>query len=391
MLVKINCARCQGLLMLNEEHVGRLVRCPTCRNTFTANAPELDVEEEPVQPALELIDPDPAPAAVEDPVAIQLELEAPAPRPRPTESLRLEPSRRPVSRRRSGARFRFPVRVLDDSSGELEGSMEAVANGDGLELREGRRRLLFAPVGTPTTYAGHNELEVVVDQRRVRLAVTKRVRSQRLAQDLVDFLNDERNPLNADHYQVPRVLLIAALGLPLAAVLVVGVVLLIRLLTTVPRIDESAWKELKPAGARCRLLMPGTAVTRQQHHPALKQPMTVYVVEVKRPNSAFFFCHFPLPREEIGRMPLNDRFEGARLGMLANTPGATFISQRDIKLDRHPGREYVLDVQKKGKMTVRIYCVDERELYMLLAGGDNFEPNTPDVVKFFDSFKLLNR
>src|SRR5262249_38201423 len=124
---------------------------------------------------------------------------------------------------------------------------------------------------------------------------------------------------------------------------------------------------------------------------SVKQPMTGYVVEVKRPNSAFFFCHFPLPREEIGRMPLNDRFEGARLGMLANTPGATFISQRDIKLDRHPGREYVLDVQKKGKMTVRIYCVDERELYMLLAGGDNFEPNTPDVVKFCDSFKLRNR
>jgi hypothetical protein len=34
----------------------------------------------------------------------------------------------------------------------------------------------------------------------------------------------------------------------------------------------------------------------------------------------------------------------------------------------------VLDYLKRGKMTVRIYLVDGRDLYMQLAGGDHFEP-----------------
>src|SRR5262245_23675013 len=54
MLVKISCARCQGALMLNEEHVGRLVRCPTCKSTFTAQPPE-SAEVEGIEPEIELI------------------------------------------------------------------------------------------------------------------------------------------------------------------------------------------------------------------------------------------------------------------------------------------------------------------------------------------------
>src|SRR5262249_55738661 len=37
------------------------------------------------------------------------------------------------------------------------------------------------------------------------------------------------------------------------------------------------------------------------------------------------------------------------------------------------------------------YLVNGQDMYILLAGGDRFEPDTPDVVKFFDSFQLLGQ
>src|SRR5262249_8830403 len=156
-------------------------------------------------------------------------------------------------------------------------------------------------------------------------------RSQRLAQDLVDFLNDERDPLNPDHYQVPRVVLVAGIGLPVAALLVVGVVLLIRFITTVPRIDESAWKELKPAGAQCRLLMPGTAVTKQQPAPGLNQSLMVYTVQVERPRSEFAFSHLRVPRQAVGQVNLNDFVHGFHQGVAKKYPGTKLLSQREIR------------------------------------------------------------
>jgi WD40 repeat protein len=388
MLVKISCARCKGSLMLNEEDVGRLVRCPKCKKTFPANRPEREAEE-PGQPTFDRID---EPILEITPLDLQPE-PAPAPRPRPVEPRpRLTaPLRRSVARRSPVARFRFSVDVLDDSSGKLDGRVDAVTHGEGLELRDGSRLLLFAPVGTPAEHFGNNEVEVDVEGRRVRLEVRKGSRSQHLAHDLVRFLNEERGPLKPERYRVSRALLLTAIGIPVTALVVLGAFLLIRALIKVPRIDESAWREFRPPGAPCRLLMPGTPVTKQQFAPGVNQPVTMYAVELKRPNSVFIFTYLTLPPNEVGRIPLNERFEGAKIGMVANTPGATFISQRDITLDGQPGREYVLDYLKRGKMTVRIYFVDNRELYMLLAGGDNFEPDTPDVVKFFDSLELLGR
>src|SRR5262249_38993054 len=153
-------------------------------------------------------------------------------------------------------------------------------------------------------HVGNNEVEVRIDGRRVRLEVTKRGRGQRLAHDLAGFLNEERGPLDPDHYRASRALLLTLLGVPAAALVVVGAIFLIRALTAVPRIDESAWKDFRPPEAQCRLLMPGTPTSRQQPVAGLQKPMTIYMVEVKRPNSGFGFAHLRIPEHEVGRVPL---------------------------------------------------------------------------------------
>src|SRR5262245_13532426 len=100
MLVKISCGRCKGPLMLDEDHIGRLVRCPACKNTFTARPPDPD-EDEPVQLEVVPDDVDSAspPAAKISTDALQAE-PFPPPRPRPVEQKRPELPRRSVLRRR---------------------------------------------------------------------------------------------------------------------------------------------------------------------------------------------------------------------------------------------------------------------------------------------------
>jgi WD40 repeat protein len=156
------------------------------------------------------------------------------------------------------------------------------------------------------------------------------------------------------------------------------------------QIAESAWQEFSPPGARCKLLLPGTPQTQTQVIPGTAIQSRHHQVVLKNPNCVFGVAHFRMPPQEMGRLTLEERFEGARQGMLANTPGATFVSQREIKLDGHPGREIVMQMERRGKMTARLYVVGP-DFYILLAGGDGFEPTTPDVVKFFDSFQLVGQ
>ena len=383
MLLTINCPQCNHLLGLDEQYVGRPVRCPACQATFTIQPPE-PLLAEPVEVVPELL---PAEQVTSDLVP-SLPL---APRSHSLEPPAAPPLRRSLARRGPAGCVRFTVRVLDDSHDELAGTVEAETGGDGLELRVEDYPVLFAPIGTPAEQPGPNEVILSFSGRRLHLQVTKRVRGKRLAHDLVRFLRGKRGPLEPSDYRLPEALVVLGVGLLLTAAILVGIVWVVRSVRAVPRIDESAWKEFHPPGARCRLLMPGSVVTRQQPIPGLKQPMTIYAVKVNRPNSAFGFAYMAFSRQELGHVPLNDRFEGARQGMLAQVQGATFVSQRDITLNGHPGREYVMDVEKRGKMTIRIYVVDGRHFYMLMAGGDRFEPDTPDVVKFFDSFVLFDR
>src|SRR5438874_2256560 len=84
-----------------------------------------------------------------------------------------------------------------------------------------------------------------------------RSRPRRHAHDLGRSLNEERAPLKPERYRMSRALLLTAIGVPLTALIVLGSVLLIRALMKVQHIDESAWRELRPAGAQCQLLMPG--------------------------------------------------------------------------------------------------------------------------------------
>jgi WD domain, G-beta repeat len=382
MSITLVCPGCQRSLRARPEFLGRNVQCPSCKMTFTAQTPP---DEDPL-PVLGLAPPQ-APRQT-NPDDFSPEPRADDQRSSPRATPGPAVSRGPEPRR-SRPSLRFPVRVLEDSAGEMVGPVEAEVSRDGLRLHGTGQVLFLAPLGTPAT-ADDDELEIELSRRTLRLKV-RGPNGRRLAADVADFLAGQSGPLDPRDYQPrrsPAVVLLTTVATLLVTVgSAVGGYYLVRSLMAPARVADSAWKEFTPPGVKGRVLMPGTPRTQNQNQPGFDGPLRMYMVELKRPNSVFIFGHARLPAWNVGRLTLEQRFEGARQGMLSNTKGATFVSQRDIRLGEHPGREYVFDIQKKGKMVVRLY-VAGRDLYMLLVGGDGFKVDTPDVRKFLDSFRL---
>lgn len=157
-----------------------------------------------------------------------------------------------------------------------------------------------------------------------------------------------------------------------------------------PRIDENAWIDFSPPGSKFTIRLPGTPRMMVQPVPGTAITMKVYEVNLTKPNCAFALTWLEIPPHEFNLIPLEQRFQGAKQGMLANTPGATFVSERDLTVEGCRTREVVMKIHNQGKATARLVVVGT-DIAILLAGGDKFEPDSPDVLKFFDSFKLKQR
>ncbi len=180
-----------------------------------------------------------------------------------------------------------------------------------------------------------------------------------------------------------------ALGLTAAGCAGLGVALPFAAGGPSPPIDAAAWQEVVAADGRFRLLMPGEPEIRVQQVAGMRGPLTVLGVERKREDAAFFLSHGEIEPWDLERVPLARRFAEARDGMLANTPGGRCVAERPIDLDGAPGREFILEVPGKGTLVARAYAAGRR-WYVLLAAGRGYQPDTPDVRKFHDSFRLIN-
>lgn len=83
--------------------------------------------------------------------------------------------------------------------------------------------------------------------------------------------------------------------------------------------------------------------------------------------------------------------EGGVNGALANS-GGKLISQKNIQLDGHPGREISFNGSSAGRSFTayaRLYVVDTTVYQTMFLGPSGSHPGA-DLNKFFDSFKLLD-
>src|SRR5262249_53771255 len=143
----------------------------------------------------------------------------------------------------------------------------------------------------------------------------------------------------------------------------------------------------EPPNSDCKVLLPGSPVTKSQFNSGLE--FKVYLVELKRPDCAFMVNCTSIPDNPLQHgLTMQQRFDGAREGMLRSTPGSRLVKEKSIAIKGHPGREFIVEIpNERIVMVCHIYVVHKR-LYLLVAGGRGWGADHPDVQKFLQSFEL---
>jgi hypothetical protein len=152
-----------------------------------------------------------------------------------------------------------------------------------------------------------------------------------------------------------------------------------------PPIPSDSWREFEDPDKRFRVEMPGVPVLRNEPTQNPANPVTMHVVDLH--HSTFIVGHVDIPPDEFHRLSLSDRFDGGREGMLKQTPNSKLISQKNITFEGHTGREYQIGVPRQGRLVVRHIAVENR-LYLMIVAGRRFTPETNEVRRMFDSFRL---
>ncbi len=423
MKLTISCAKCGRRLLLPPEVAGRTVQCPSCQGRFVAQAPPEQRAEVPGAeadlPLLVPVEEEPIPAA------------RPASRPHadPVPVERVPERARPRRRRRGSRRPQGTVkaRIVQDSLGKLSGNCSLVIFEDAVRLLGVYRdEVLFVPVPAQAEYLKDNRLAITAEGRRVELAVSAGVGPKaKLARDLAAFLRGERKELYPDNYRVPIFGLVFALamfvplwwmrdnlawcgtylGLGLLALLVAintrwSVGLRVGLLAGLDLAAgfalaigffigqlfhslDGKWQPYDPPGSAYRVLMPG--VPEISRHSFQGATFPVHKVDDSLHGRVFATAVIPADSVDI---PLEQRFDLVRLDHFVGYKGTTTIERtRTIDLEGYPGREYVLDYRGGGKWVQRTYLV-EGQAFCLLAGGRHYQADSPDLIKFLDSFEF---
>ena len=166
-----------------------------------------------------------------------------------------------------------------------------------------------------------------------------------------------------------------------------GAFLLVRqVLREQENLNDKDWVSFVGPDKRYSLLMPGVPTTQTQAVAGSNVPMKIHVLDLK--HKAFFASHFDIPLEDMPNMPPDQRLMKSRDGMMEKVPGSVLESDKPILLEKHPGREIVFRVPKQGLTVARIFLVENR-LYILMVMGGSVAADSPAVVKFMQSFKLL--
>lgn len=86
--------------------------------------------------------------------------------------------------------------------------------------------------------------------------------------------------------------------------------------------------------------------------------------------------------------PVKVIFDNAREGTLARS-GGSLVSEKEIKLDKVPGREIIVKAKDAGFVRARIYVFNQRQYSVMVAGPRLEDLDSTEAKHFFDSLKLV--
>lgn len=154
-------------------------------------------------------------------------------------------------------------------------------------------------------------------------------------------------------------------------------------------IPASQWRELAPAGLGFSVLMPADPKidTREQATEAGPVEMHKYRASPKKPNELFgvVLTRFP----EIVGQQLGGAEKLLDVGKqdVAESCQGTVESEKRIDLEGFPGMELTVSPSGGGSCKARIFTT-KAKIYEVFVFAPKARINSPDVDKFFTSFRL---
>jgi hypothetical protein len=130
-------------------------------------------------------------------------------------------------------------------------------------------------------------------------------------------------------------------------------------------------------------LMPGTPQEKQESVPTPAGPSVCYLYSVYAGGQGWMVCY----RDLLFGDPDPQRTMAEMAKELAGDSGGTVVSEKVLP-GEYPGREAQLRAAGSLNARMRFYLVGRR-LYGLVAAGSAADVMSPDVDRFFESFKLM--
>ncbi len=154
-----------------------------------------------------------------------------------------------------------------------------------------------------------------------------------------------------------------------------------------PKVAGDDWVRFSPEDGAFTVEMPGTPRSDER---VLDSPFGAFMnrlSRVERPDDGFVVSHCALPDRFVKGTPVEAHLRSMVLEMV-EPHGGGVVSQRQINLGGHPGREVHFTLPNQaGEGVARVYRVNGHAI-QLLAVGRGVSPEGKDARRFLESLRL---
>jgi len=154
-----------------------------------------------------------------------------------------------------------------------------------------------------------------------------------------------------------------------------------------PQEPVLSWRELRSQAGHFHVLMPGKP---QLEHSALNTEVgqvDMYYWGIQQDPYSFAIMYADYPPSALKDRDPQQMLTNARDGAIANVGGA-LVSDQNIQLSDHPGREVHISIQNEKMMGIARFFLVRNRLFILICVTDREHILAPAIDKFMNSFTL---
>src|SRR5688572_2011965 len=157
---------------------------------------------------------------------------------------------------------------------------------------------------------------------------------------------------------------------------------------------ELPWEKFSPAGGGFTVLMPGKPKVTEQEVPFGGGKLINHMYMVQANSSVYIVSYAEFPTTVTDPVVIKAMLDNARDKGVAAANG-TLRSEKEIKIDDNPGREWLVAIPSGGIARARAYWVKQRlyQAFLLMPQGKNPQEEAAReavMSKFLNSFALIS-